>query len=126
MTTPSPASWQTWAPPLDPPTAGALPIADAEQIAGLYWDDEPHLAAALMWEAYAAMLPPTHVVSQVATGSQSVSYSPAVPGGDYGLAISRANWHRSFVDTFASVPLEIARLDPPLLLPPLAVGDWGL
>lgn len=126
MTTPAPASWQSWAPPTDPPTAGGLPVGDAQQIADLYWHDEPHLCAALMWEAYAAMLPPTHTVSQVATGSQSVSYSPAVPGGDYGLAITRANWHRSFLDTFASVPLLVAPVDPPLLMPPLGVGDWGL
>ena len=105
----SPASWQSWAPPTDPPTAGALPLADAQAIADAWWAEDAHLCAALQWEAYAAMLPPTHTVSQVATGSQSVSYSPAVPGGEYGLAISRASWHRSFVPTLASVPLAVAR-----------------
>ena len=32
-----------------------------------------------MWEAYAVMLPPTPVVAQVATGSQSVSVPAARP-----------------------------------------------
>ena len=50
----------------------------------------------------------TPTVSQVATGAQSVSYSPALPGGDYGLAMARANWHRSFT-TAVSVPLEVCR-----------------
>jgi hypothetical protein len=61
-----------------------------------------------MWEAYAATLPPSAAVSQVATGAQSVTYNPALPAGDYGLAIARANWHRSFT-TLASVPLRSAR-----------------
>jgi hypothetical protein len=62
-----------------------------------------------MWEHYAATLPPAASVSQVATGSQSVTYSPALPSGEYGLAIARANWHRSFT-TLASVPLRAARV----------------
>lgn len=97
-------TWESWAPPLDPPTPGGLSSADAEAIAAAYWDDDPHLAAALMWESYAATLPPSAAVSQVATGSQSVTYAPALPGGEYGLAIARAAWHRSFC-TFATVPL---------------------
>jgi hypothetical protein len=56
----------------------------------------------------------TPTVSQVATGAQSVSYSPALPGGSYGLAMARATWHRSFT-TAVSVPLELpprpARVD---------------
>ena len=100
--------WQAWAPPLDPPTPGGLAAADAEAIALAYWHDDPHLAAALMWEAYAATLPPSAAVSQVATGAQSVTYNPALPAGDYGLAIARANWHRSFT-TLVSVPLRSAR-----------------
>ena len=103
--------WQTWAPPLNPPTAGGLDLADAERIAALYWDAEPHLCAALQWESYAATLPPGSAVSQVQTGMQSVTYSPAMPGGDYGQAISRANWHRSFVSTLVTVPLDLAPLD---------------
>jgi hypothetical protein len=62
---------------------------------------------ALQWESYAATLPPSAAVSQVATGSQSVTYAPALPSGDYGLAIARAAWHRSFT-TLASVPLRVA------------------
>jgi hypothetical protein len=98
-------AWQKWAPPLEPPTAGGLPEEEAQRIADAYWDDDPHLAAALMWEAYAAILPPTPTVAQVATGSQSVSYSPPRPGGEYGTAIARAEWHRSFLGTLASAPL---------------------
>jgi hypothetical protein len=96
--------WASWAPPLDPPTPGGLPTEEAEAIAAAYWDDDPHMCAALQWESYAATLPPSAAVSQVATGSQSVTYAPALPGGEYGLAIARAAWHRSFC-SFATVPL---------------------
>jgi hypothetical protein len=104
VTSPARRPWESWAPPLDPPTPGGLADADAEAIAAAYWDDDPHLCAALQWESYAATLPPSAAVSQVATGSQSVTYAPALPGGDYGLAIARAAWHRSFC-TFTTVPL---------------------
>jgi hypothetical protein len=100
-------AWQAWAPPLDPPAAGGLPEPEAALIAQAYWDDDPHLCAALQWEAYAASLPPTPTVAQVATGSQSVSYSPPVPSGNYGLAVSRAAWHRSFVGSLHTAPLEV-------------------
>ncbi|MGP7996713.1 MAG: hypothetical protein ACLPKI_05185 [Streptosporangiaceae bacterium] len=102
-------SWEAWAPPLAPPTDGGLPVDDAQAIADAWWDDEPHLAAALMWEAYAATLPPSLPVAQVATGMQSVSYGRAVPGGDLGAAITRAQWHRSFLSTLVSVPLRAGR-----------------
>jgi hypothetical protein len=102
--------WQAWAPPLDPPTSGGLPYADAEQIAAAWWDADPHLAAALMWESYAATLPPGSAVSQVQTGAQSVTYNPPMPGGELGAALARARWHRSFVSTLASVPLDPAPL----------------
>jgi hypothetical protein len=100
-------SWQAWAPPLAPPTAGGLPYGEAEAIAAALWADDPHETAALMWEAWAATLDPTHTVAQVSTGSQSVSYSPAMPGGQYGLAIARANWHRTFLGGLVSVPLRL-------------------
>jgi hypothetical protein len=105
--TPGPP-WLSWAPPLDPPTPGGLAADDADAIALAYWHDDPHLAAALMWEHYAATLPPAPAVSQVATGSQSVTYAPALPSGEYGLALARAAWHRSFC-SLASVPLRAAR-----------------
>ena len=70
-----------WAPPLDPPAAGGLPVDQAQAIAAAWWDHDPHLCAALQWEHYAATLPMTPTVSQVATGAQSVSYSPAQPAG---------------------------------------------
>jgi hypothetical protein len=98
--------WRAWAPPLAPPVAGGLPEEEAAQIAADWWDEDPHLAAALMWESYAATLPQTQAVAQVATGSQSVSYNPPAPGGEFGLAIARANWHRGFTGSLASVPLS--------------------
>jgi hypothetical protein len=104
MTAPA---WQRWAPPLDPPTPGGLPYAEAEAIARLWWADDPHRCAAIQWEHYAALLPITPTVSQIATGAQSVSYSPAMPGGAYGLALQRAAWHRSFLSNLHSVPLAL-------------------
>jgi hypothetical protein len=98
--------WVAWAPPLDPPTAGGLPVEQAEAIAAAWWSDEPHRAAAEMWTAYAATLPPSAAVSSVQTGAQSVVYAPAIAGGERGLAIAQADWHRSFVSTLASVPLR--------------------
>jgi hypothetical protein len=102
-----PPPWTAWAPPLNPPTPGGLDVDEAARIALAYWHDDPHLCAALQWESYAATLPPSAPVSQVATGSQSVTYSPAVPSGEVGLALARAAWHRSFT-TLASVPLRVA------------------
>jgi hypothetical protein len=58
----------------------------------------------MMWESYAATLPPELPVSMVTTGSQSVAYGQATPGGELGSALSRANWHRSFVSA-GSVPV---------------------
>jgi hypothetical protein len=100
--------WLSWAPPLDPPTPGGLAAADAAAIALAYWADDPHLCAALQWESYAATLPPAAAVSQVATGSQSVTYNPALPSGEYGLALGRAAWHRSLCSSLVSVPLRSA------------------
>lgn len=97
-------SWESWAPPLFPPADGGLPVDDAQAIAAAWWDDDPHLAAALMWESYAATMPPALAVAQVSTGAQSVSYGRATPGGDLGAAMARAAWHRSFT-TGVSVPL---------------------
>jgi hypothetical protein len=98
--------WRLWAPPLDPPTAGGLPEDEAALIAAAWWDADPHLAAALMWESYAATLPPGPAVAQVATGMQSVTYAPAIPVGDLGTAMARAAWHRSFTSGLGSVPLR--------------------
>lgn len=108
-----PLDWTAWAPPLDPPTAGGLPADTAQNIADAYWLTDPHLAAAMMWEAYAAMLPPAPAVAQVSTGVQSVSYQPPLPGGDYGLAMGRAAWHRSLRGSAESVALDLA---PPAIL----------
>ena len=101
-------AWQEWAPPLDPPATGGLPLEAAQALADAHWDEDPHLCSALQWEAYAALLPPTPTVAQVATGQQSVSYSPPMPGGEYGTALARAAWHRSFLGTLHSAPLRVA------------------
>jgi hypothetical protein len=63
-----PPPWEAWAPKLDPPTSGGLPYDEAAAIAAVWWDEDPHEAAALMWEAYAARLDPTPAVSMVNTG----------------------------------------------------------
>ncbi len=106
--TPGPPPWAAWAPPLDPPTPGGLAVEEAEAIAHAWWAEDPHMCACLQWTAYAATLPPSAAVSQVATGSQSVTYAPALPSGEYGLALARAEWHRSFC-SLASVPLRAGR-----------------
>ena len=87
-----------------PRSSGRCPGAGA-LIAAAY--DDPHEIAAEQWEAYAALLPPSPTVAQVATGSRWASYSPPMPGGDYGLAIGHAAWHRSFLGTLGSVPLLV-------------------
>jgi hypothetical protein len=115
--------WEAWAPPLDPPTTGGLPVDQAQCIADATAGMDPHLTAALMWEAYAATLPPTPYVVSVQTGAQAVQYAgrgglPA-PTGDYGLALQRAEWHRSFlVGEIVSVPLVVT---PPCVPVPV---DW--
>lgn len=114
--------WELWAPPLEPPTAGGLPVAVAQDIADATWATDAHLCAALQWEAYAAMLPPTAPVSQVATGAQSVSYSPAGPTGAYGLALQQAAFHRSFVTgQVVGVPMQIEQLP---IWPARSIAQW--
>src|SRR5262249_60219206 len=99
-----------------PPPAGGLPADVAQVIADATWATDPHLCAALQWEAYAAMLPPpAPAVSQVATGAQSVTYSPPMPGGTAGAAMARAAWHRSLSQAGGSIPLVLA----PPTVPPL-------
>jgi hypothetical protein len=98
--------WQLWAPPLDPPVEGGLPLATAQQIAAAVGDCDPWLAAALMWETWAATLPTEAGVIQVATGSQSVTYSN--PGGQFALAMARAEWLRGMRGSLASVRVRVA------------------
>jgi len=107
--TASPPRWESWAPPMSPPHERGLDRDQAEAIAAAWWETDCHLASALMWEAYAAILPPALAVAQVATGGQSVSYGTAVPPGELGLALSRAAWHRALAATAGSVELVLAR-----------------
>jgi hypothetical protein len=104
----APVEWHSWAPPIDPPTAGGLPEAEAEAIADAWWPGDPHRCAALMWESYAATLPPSAAVSSVSTGAQAVTYNPPLPGGEFGLAVGRAAWHRSMLGSLGSAPLVLA------------------
>ena len=106
MSAPAPP-WQAWAPPLNPPVENGLDYDIAEAIADQWWEIDPHLCAALQWESYAATLPPTLAVAQVSTGTQSVTYGQATPSGELGLAMGRAQWHRSFTATGRSVPLRV-------------------
>ena len=101
--------WQAWAPPLDPPTAGALSVDEAERIALAYWDQEPHLCAALLWESFAGPPAPDPHRGPGSHRVPVVSYSPPRPGGEYGTAIARAEWHRSFLGTLGSAPLVLRR-----------------
>jgi hypothetical protein len=111
--------WQDWAPPTDPPTAGGIPFDVAQAIADVYWSDEPHMCAALQWEYYAAMQDPSPSVVQVSTGVQSIAYSPPAPGGEYGRAIAKAQWHRSFLSGYLETVPLISSIRSRELLPPL-------
>lgn len=95
--------WRAWGPPIDPPDEGGLPEAVAEQIALANPGANPHLIAALQWEAYAATLAPGPQVLAVTTGAQSVQYAQS--GDPFALAIARADWHRSFLGDLASITL---------------------
>ena len=114
-----PPIWQLWAPPLDPPTAGGLPADVAQRIADATWAADPHLCAALQWETYAGMLPAAASVSQVATGAQSVTYSPPMPGGDAGAALAKAAWHRSMMGA-ETAPMDLA----PPAIPTVPGNPW--
>jgi hypothetical protein len=116
--------WEDWAPPLNPPDPSGIPYEVAQSIADLYWPDEPHLCAALQWEYYAAMQDPSPSVTAVTTGVQSIAYNPPAPGGEYGKAMARAQWHRSFITgQMESVPL-VSSVPKPEPLPPLSFGRW--
>jgi hypothetical protein len=97
--------WESWAPPLSPPAEAGLPYDEAALIAAAWWDTDPHLCAALQWEAFAALLPAELPVAMVTTGSQSIAYGGPTPGGEVGAAMARAQWHRSFTGV-ASAPLR--------------------
>jgi hypothetical protein len=113
-------SWELWAPPMDPPVPGGLPYTVAEAIAAATWTYDPHLCAALQWESYAAMLPPAAAVATVSTGAQSVSYQPPMPGGDSGLAMARAAYHRSLMGSSEGVTMN----QDPLALPSAPGNPW--
>jgi hypothetical protein len=70
--------------------------------------DDPHMAAAMAWEAWAATLAasgdaPLSGVTSVSTGSQSVSYGGRGHGA-IASALDRASWHRSRARVY-SVPV---------------------
>lgn len=59
--------------------------------------DDPHMAAALAWESWAAQQDPSDASTQrprsVSTGAQSVTYDG--PSSTYGAAMERAKFHRA-------------------------------
>jgi hypothetical protein len=111
---------------LDPPDPGGLPADAAQAIADQYWSSDPHLCAALQWEAYAGMLPPAPSVASVSTGVQTVSYQPPMAGGDFGLAMARAQYHRSLMSSMDTAVLVIAA---PPVVPGIGTApawpEWG-
>lgn len=54
---------------------------------------DPHLAAALAWEAWAAVADDTPVVVSVSTGAQTASYGRGF--SPHHNAMERAAWHRT-------------------------------
>lgn len=76
--------------------------ADKDALAAAHPDD-PHLAAALAWEAWAAAGAGVPAGQQqgslgatsVSTGAQSVSYADGYGPGPVGEALRRGAWHRS-------------------------------
>jgi hypothetical protein len=115
--------WELWAPPLDPPVPGGLPRDLAEQAAAA--GDCPHCVAAMLWEAYAGMLPPSPAVASMSTGAQSVSYAAQGGGSEAGLAMARADWHRLMcTGTLSSVPLRVAPADDDFLYLQELPGWW--
>lgn len=55
--------------------------------------NDPHMAAAFAWEAWAATLEAKPVVQSVSTGAQSATYAKGY--SPYTNAMERATWHRS-------------------------------
>lgn len=104
-TAPTPL-WERWFPPLDPPVDGGLPFDVAEAIAVEWWDCDPHEAAALAWETYAASMEPEPSIRSVTTGVQSVSYDSG--GSKWAQAVARAAWHKSMAGSGGSIPLDLA------------------
>jgi hypothetical protein len=102
-------SWRLWAPPLDPPDERGLPEVYAQEVADAYWQADPWLCLALMWEAYAASLPPEPAVTSVSTGVQQVVYREGVGGGAFALAMARAQWFRDQRGSLISLPVKVAR-----------------
>src|SRR5215468_3156438 len=106
-------SWEAFAPPLDPPSDGGLPVVYALEIVGQYWLSDPYLALAMLWEAYAASLPPEPAVVSVSTGAQSIGYGSAGGASAFALAMARAEHFRSMRGGLASVPLRVGQAEPP-------------
>ena len=76
-----------------------MSLADKETLATAHPDD-PHLAAALAWEAWAATRHSTGDggsmgAQSVSTGAQSVAFGDGYGSGEQGEALRRAAWHRA-------------------------------
>jgi len=82
-----------------------------------YAPDDPHLAAALAWESWAAQQDADPAagggaVRSVSTGAQSVTYDG--PRTGYGAAMERARWHRARARAYSA---EVG--------PTYGVGPWA-
>ena len=55
--------------------------------------NDPHMAAAVAWEAWGAHLADEPIVSGVHTGAQAISYAKGYAAAQ--SAMERASWHRS-------------------------------
>jgi hypothetical protein len=82
------------------------------------YQDNPHLAAAVAWEEYAATQEVEYgaaSVVSVSTGAQSVQYGASGPGS---AALARANWHR------ARAKVESVPLGPDHIRQPVGYRVW--
>ena len=64
--------------------------ADKQAFADAYPTD-PHRAAAMAWQSWAASLPIEPPVTSVSTGAQSISYEKGY--SEYEAAMARSDWH---------------------------------
>lgn len=73
----------------------------------MFWPGRPHCMAAMLWDRYAATLPPTVVAAAVTTGMQSVTFGGPTATGAAGTAMARADWHRERCNggSLVAVPL---------------------
>lgn len=65
--------------------------AEKQAIADSY--DDPHMAAAIAWETWAAQMDAEGNVTSINTGAQSITYAKG--SSPFTVAMERATWHRN-------------------------------